>query len=52
MNNYERIKQMSIDELVKFISDTNCYTTCLYRKECHGDKNCDEGIKQWLESEE
>lgn len=51
MNNYEKIKQMSIEEMITFMRNANCYTTCAYQKECQGDKNCNEGIKEWLKSE-
>lgn len=50
-NNYEKIKQMSIEEMVAFMRNANCYTTCVYQKECQGEKNCNEGIKEWLKSE-
>ena len=43
---------MNIDEMVAFLRDANCHTTCVYQKECHGDRICDEGIKKWLLKEE
>jgi hypothetical protein len=49
MNNYERIKQMSVDEMVKFIVDTA--TTCEYcraRSLCNVNNTCQEAYKQWL----
>lgn len=52
MTNYDRIKQMSVKEMVAFLQNVTCYTTCIYQKECQADKNCNEGIKKWLESEE
>ena len=52
MTNFERIKQMSVDEMVAFMRNANCYTTCVYQKECQADKNCSEGIKKWLLKEE
>lgn len=52
MNNFERIKQMTIDEMVNLLLNS-CCDTCV----CDIDENkcmaigCEEGIKQWLESE-
>ena len=47
MNNYERIKQMSVDEMAVVISSSclncpyNCDVGCT-------ETNCHDGIKQWL----
>lgn len=54
MNNYDKIKQMSVDEMAEVLS-TDCSFRCpMYEKhkKCYG--NCQENIKQWLllESEE
>ena len=52
MNNFERIKQMTIDEMINLLLDS-CCDTCA----CDIDENkcmatgCEEGIKQWLKSE-
>ena len=54
MTNYEKIKQMTIDEMAEFIKHCDCETSCAFEVACwYGDKDCDcnNGIKQWLESE-
>ena len=57
MNNYEKIKQMTIDEMAEFIRETtNDEYTCSYcaDEECSQEflnrdyDRCDKGIKQWL----
>ena len=66
MNNFEKIKQMTIDEICDFITEltNNGEYTCAYCKfyddyyrsdsdlpfTC--DDNCKEGVKQWLLLEE
>ena len=48
MNNFERIKQMSVDEVALLL---NC-ACCIYQYdniEC-GNMNCKQGVKKWLES--
>lgn len=56
MNNYERIKQMSIEEMAEFFSRSDC-DVCIYNPEtsecdcCSDNLECYDGIKQWLESE-
>ena len=50
MNNYERIKNMSIDEMAEFLNNKDC-DSCGYKgDDCSYD--CFIGIKSWLESEE
>ena len=54
MTNYERIKNMSIDEMEKFIVGIYDDDFCIYDKVIGGVRipNYDEGsIKEWLESE-
>ena len=59
MNNYEKIKNMSIDEMAEFIQCGDCFY-CKARDICgiwdKGETNttelCDKYAKQWLESEE
>ena len=53
MNNYERIKNMSIDEMAELLNNQECETCCAYADSinCNGDNDCFTGIKQWLESE-
>lgn len=59
-SNYERIKQMSVEDMAKLFYNSNDY--CEKCKFCPTDINdlhcpnysnmsCEEGIKQWLESE-
>ena len=49
MNNYERIKQMSVKEMVEFIKngtyDCNCCPANPITEKCFG---CKKQIKQWL----
>jgi hypothetical protein len=58
MNKYEKIKQMTVEEMADLILDfTNDEYTCSYCKfyddylttgvECNPDK-CKEGVEQWL----
>lgn len=53
MNNYEKIKNMSIEEMVEFINSCEsnpCVTHCFYNtKFCTG--SCIKQLKIWLESE-
>lgn len=50
MNNYEKIKNMSVDEIAKILntkrcdkcSESNCYESGV---------TCIKGIKQWLQQE-
>ena len=54
MTKYERIKNMTIDEMEKFICGIYDDDTCKFDKVIDGVRipNYDEGsIKQWLESE-
>ena len=62
MTNYDRIKakiaNMSIDELSKFLSNSDCCENfCSFTKNgiciSHGSPEtvCNKGIKQWLEQE-
>ena len=62
MNNYEKIKQMTVEEMAEFINEltnsgeyTCCY--CKFYNDFYKDNqefeficemNCVEGIKQWL----
>ncbi len=52
MNNFEKIKAMSIDEMAEFIAENiNCGSCCLTDTACSVDLECDEVVKQWLETE-
>lgn len=50
MNNYEKIKNMSIDEMIKLLSKPSCMH-CVYLAKEDCNVKCKRGIKQWLESE-
>lgn len=50
--NYERIKSMSVEEITKFLdvfSVNSCDFCGNWTKGCHFE--CEQRIKQWLESE-
>lgn len=58
MNNYERIKSMSIDEMAEFLAFQGCENSCVYNAEydriyenldCEG--NCKTGIRLWLQED-
>ena len=53
ITNYEKIKQMSIDEMADFlpIAGEYCEVCRFYRDTCVGDKDCKEVVKQWLQQE-
>ena len=57
MNNFEKIKQMTIEEMAKLFfdiafNDYLCNNYCTSPENCAGTTNeCTLGIKQWLESE-
>lgn len=59
MTNYDRIKAMSVEEMVTIISKSDdCQKYCAYTKDgiCNKFLNddqgdCDDGIKLWLKSE-
>ena len=58
MTNYERIKQMSLEEMVDFIiHDTDGICGCCHNdirfgvEKCCEQGLCTKGIKMWLESE-
>lgn len=53
MTNYEKIKQMSIDEMAEFLDGLfiHCITCAFkFRDDCKN-ADCVLGHKQWLESE-
>lgn len=61
MTNYERIKQMSIEEMAEKIFDCGngreyCYGHCYYQDDnsCPNDgaQGCIQGVVKWLQSEE
>ena len=55
MTNYEKIKNMSAEEMAIFINDTVPCQVCAFENEsCVFEymwRRCYEGIKKWLESE-
>lgn len=58
MTNYDRIRNMSVEDWVKVIQTVEiCDQLCAYgiNGQCNGvvsnEKKCAKGIKQWLESE-
>ena len=57
MNNYEKIKAMSLDEMAEFIKCSDCYycpvSTCKiwYDDEEYTGEMCDKYAKQWLQQE-
>ena len=51
MTNGDRIRKMSNEELVEFIRCGNVCDSCIYKEEAICDKDCEEGIKAYLESE-
>ena len=49
MNNYKKIKQMTVDEMAEFLSNRAACGFCIYEfDECNEAIGCVEGIKQWL----
>ena len=50
MTNFEKIKKMSVDELVDFIAEP-CSNSCVYHSNCNVGEDCEDGVKKWLESE-
>lgn len=51
MNNYEKIKQMNIDEMASFLANHIGCEYCPMQKNCIAKNGCDELFKQYLESE-
>ena len=54
--NYDRIRNISIDEMVELLTiETWCQTCVLGKTDCPvlemSSKSCKENIKKWLESE-
>ena len=51
MNNFEKIKSMTLDEMAYLLSNTNHYCNyCIY-KATYCKHGCEYGIKQWLQAE-
>lgn len=53
MNNYEKIKAMSIDEMVRWLwRITDCECCEASKKDCcFGAGKCEKTLKQWLQQE-
>ena len=48
MTNYEKMKNMTIEEMVRYIAGSAC-PYCIYDgKRC---EDCNDGVRQWLEQE-
>ena len=55
MNNYERIKNMTIEEMARWMQDFSLDVLCNFCLGCDYEDEeigCIKGVKQWLESEE
>jgi hypothetical protein len=55
MNNYEKIKKMTIDEMAEYHAEhvpKTCWMCTGTKNGCLREISCKSGIKQWLESEE
>ena len=52
MTNYDRIRNMSVDEMAEFINGRSPCDTCkLHDGQTCANVWCIQGVKQWLESE-
>ena len=53
MNNFEKIKAMNIDEMVKWVSSITdcCFCPMQHPTDVKCYEGCPDGIKLWLESE-
>ena len=51
--NYDKIKNMTVDEMAEYLSNRTACAFCIYEfeQECNQAVGCVEGIKQWLLSE-
>lgn len=52
MTNYEKIKAMSIDEMVEKFAKNGCCGFCKLKESQTCDIPCKQGIRQYLESED
>lgn len=50
MTNYEKIKNMSVEEMAKFM-DIHSNYPCRHCIGCESNIDCEQGIRKWLESE-
>lgn len=51
--NYERIKNMTVEEMQDFLNDNFIFrcVICPYNEDCEKGAGCCSGFKQWLQSE-
>lgn len=47
--NYEKIKNMSIEEMAKLLLENDCENYCAANEYCF--KSCEEGVINWLRQE-
>lgn len=47
MTNYDKIKQMTIDEMILFLNSCE-FCTLWGTADCDCERNCSTGIKHWL----
>lgn len=50
ISNYERIKNMSVEEIAHLIAHNYRCRKCAYHNKCCNGE-CENGIKEWLNSE-
>lgn len=48
MNNFEKIKQMSVDEMADFLDKESRCECCIYNDKDCTDEECMQSIKIWL----
>ncbi len=51
MTNFEKIKNMSIDEMAIFFTNFDCFELCKHEGTCKTYVNCKNGLKKYLETE-
>lgn len=51
MTNFNRIKNMTTDELAMYLTDFNCFELCEHEGSCKTNTDCINGLKKYLEME-
>lgn len=51
MNNFERIKKMTIEEMAEFLTDFDCFKLCEHEGACKTSTDCFNGLKKYLETD-
>ena len=51
MTNFNRIKNMTIDEMAKFLTNFDCFVLCEHEGACKSNTDCIKGLKKFLEME-